>query len=133
MGANLRIRVPVSNFVTSDLQPAGLGGLMTKVADDCVSKKRGGGKVGRYPLVGMGILGFSAVGKLVPWWGALLLGAFTLMVALVQSVMPQESSDRAGVIREFLIFLLVVRPSLPRLRHVGHTSAPEGTSDKEIR
>jgi hypothetical protein len=37
------------------------------------------------------------------------------------------------VIREFLIFLLVVRPSLPRLRHVGHTSAPEGTSDKEIR
>ena len=70
---------------------------------------------------------------------ALLLGALALVVALVQSVMPQESSDRAGVIREFLIFLLVVRPSLPRTlpvgrtRPVGHTSAPEGTSDKEIR
>ena len=106
---------------------------MTKVADDCVSKKRGGGKVGRYPLVGMGILGFSAVGKLVPWWGALLLGALALVVALVQSVMPQESSDRAGVIREFLIFLLAARPSLARGRRVGHTSAPERTSGKEVR
>jgi hypothetical protein len=106
---------------------------MTKAVGDRVSKKRGGGKAGRYPLVGVGILGLSALDKLVPWWGALLLGAFALVVALVQSVMPQESSDRAGVIREFLIFLLAARPSLPRAWRVRRTSAPEGTSDKEIR
>lgn len=106
---------------------------MTKVVGDSASKKRSGSGAGRYPLAGVGILGFSAVDKLVPWWGALALGAFALVVVFVQSVMPQESSDRAGVIREFLIFLLVVRPSLPRARRVGHTNAPEGTSDKEIR
>ena len=106
---------------------------MTKVVGDGASKKRSGRGTRRYPLVGVGVLGLSAVDKLVPWWGALLLGAFALVVALVQSVMPQESSDRAGVIREFFIFLLVARPSLPRARRVGHTSAPEGTSDKEYR
>ncbi len=106
---------------------------MTKVIGDGASKKRGGSGARRYPLAGVGILGFSAVDKLVPWWGALLLGAFALVVALVQSVMPQESSDRAGVIREFLIFLLAARPSLPRAWRVRHTSAPERTSDKEVR
>lgn len=106
---------------------------MTKVVGDGVSKKRRERGAGRYPLAGVGILGFSAVDKLVPWWGALLLGAFALVVALVQSVMPQESSDRAGVIREFLIFLLAARPSLPRARRMSRTSAPERTSDKEVR
>jgi hypothetical protein len=105
---------------------------MTKVVGDGASKKRGGGRAGRYPLAGVGILGFSAFDKLVPWWGALLLGTFALVVALVQSVMPQESSDRAGVIREFLLFLLAARPSLPHMRRMGHTSAPERTGDREV-
>jgi hypothetical protein len=105
---------------------------MTKVVGDSARKKRSGSGAGRYQLVGVGIVGFiSAVDKLVLWWGALLLGALALVVALVQSVMPQESSDRAGVIREFLIFLLAVKPNLPRTRRVGHTSAPERT--REIR
>lgn len=106
---------------------------MTKVVGDGASKKRGGSGAGPYPLAGVGILGFSAVDKAVPWWGALLLGAFALVVALIQSVMPQESSDRAGVIREFLIFLLAARPSLPRARRAGHTSALGRTSDKDVR
>src|SRR5690349_16716435 len=116
MSANLRVKMARTNFVTSDLQPAGLGGLMTKVVGDGASKKGGGSGARRYPLAGVGILGFSAIDKLVPWWGALLLGAFALVVAFVQSVMPQESSDRARVIREFLIFLLAARPGLPHAR-----------------
>ena len=63
---------------------------MTKAVGDRASKKRGGGRARRYPLAGVGILGLSAVDKLVPWWGALLLGAFALVVALVQSVMPRS-------------------------------------------
>ena len=106
---------------------------MTKVVGEGASNKQGGSRAARYPLAGVGILGFSAVDKLIPWWGALLLGAFALVVALVQSVMPQESSDRAGVIREFLIFLLAARPSPPRVRRVGRISAPKRTPHTEVR
>jgi hypothetical protein len=105
---------------------------MTKVVGDGASKKRGGSGAARYPLAGVSILSFSAVVKLVPWWGALLLGALALVVALVQSVMPQESSDRAGVIREFLIFLMAAIPSLPRAT-CGPHQRTRTTSSKEIR